>query len=352
MRKVALFSVLLVTFALAARIAGAAQTQAPDTSGTVFVTERQIGSVTAFDGETGKPIWTSKTGTTPIGVVKPRGTGKVYTSDEGSNQMSVFDARTGAPLRTIPMGNGPHHLMATGNGKLIYVAEFLQNTVGVVDTSTDAEIAHLEANPLPEARTHAVFITQNGKDLYATDTRADRTQQGDVAHIDASTGERLCNTMVGVDPSEILVTANGKIGYVTVRGENKVKELDLSGRCPLLTGREAIVGTAPDTMQLRGGTFAGKRTLVVALRGQPAQISLLDLETFTADLVDIPGHTTTGHHWLSRRGEFTFVAVESPAGLAVVNNDTGDVVADYLYPDPPGGTRAHGVFYAPKETTP
>jgi DNA-binding beta-propeller fold protein YncE len=348
MRRVALFSALLVTFALAARIA-AAQTQAPDTGGTVFVTERQLGSVTAFDGETGEPIWTSTTGKTPIGVVKPRGTNKVYTSDEGSNQMSVFDARSGAPIRTIQMGNGPHHLMATENGKLIYVAEFLQNTVGVVDTSTDTEIAHFEANPLPEARTHAVFITRDGKDLYATDTRADRTQPGDVAHIDALTGDRLCNTMVGIDPSEILVTADGTIGYVSVRGENKVKELDLQGDCPALTGREAIVGTAPDTLQLTGGTFAGdKKTLVVALRGSPAQISLVDLETFTAQLVDIPGHTTTGHHWLSRNGKFTFVALESPAGLAVVNNETGEVLADYLYPNPPGGNRAHGVFYEPE----
>jgi YVTN family beta-propeller protein len=353
MRRVALFSALLVTFALAARIAGAVQPQAQDTSGTVFVTERQLGSVTAFDGETGKPIWTSMTGKTPIGVVKPRGTNKVYTSDEGSNQMSVFDARTGSPLRTIPMGQGPHHLMVTGNGKLIYVGEFLQNTVGVVDTSTDAEIAQYVANPIAEARTHAVFITRNGKDLYATDTRADRTQPGDVAHINAVTGELLCNTMVGVDPSEILVTANGKIGYVSVRGENKVKELDLRGDCPVLTGHEAIVGTAPDTLQLTGHTFAGeKRTLVVTLRGTPAQISLVDLDTFTAQLVRIPGHTTTGHHWLSRHGEFSFVAVESPAGIAVVNNRTGEVAADHAYPNPPGGNRAHGVFYEPKATVP
>jgi hypothetical protein len=64
--------------------------------------------------------------------------------------------------------------------------------------------------------------------------------------------------------------------------------------------------------------------------------------------VDIPGHTTTGHHWLSRTGEFSFVAVENPAGLAVVDNDTGAVVADYPYPNPPGGNRAHGVFFAPR----
>jgi hypothetical protein len=44
----------------------------------------------------------------------------------------------------------------------------------------------------------------------------------------------------------------------------------------------------------------------------------------------------------------TFVAVENPAGLVVVDNETGGVVADYPYPNPPGGTRAHGVFYQPR----
>jgi DNA-binding beta-propeller fold protein YncE len=189
-----------------------------------------------------------------------------------------------------------------------------------------------------------VWITRDSKDLYATDTRADRTQPGDVAHLDGRTGKLLCNTMVGVDPSEILVRPDGSRGYVSVRGENKIKELDVSSACPRLTGREAMIGTMPDTLRL---TQDGK-TLVVTLRGTPAQISLLDTSTFAVRLVDVPGHATTGHHWLTANGKFTFVAVESPAGVAVVDNSAGSVVADYAYPSPPGGTRAHGVFYEPQ----
>ena len=162
------------------RSAGPASARHSDPRGTVFVTERQLGSVTAFDGETGSPLWTAKTGAAPIGVTVPRGTHKVYTSDEGSNQMSVFDARSGAPLGTIPMGPAPHHLLASHNGRRIYVGEFGQNTVGVVDTATDTEIAHYAASPLSSARTHAVFVTRDGKDLYTTNTRAVRTELGDV----------------------------------------------------------------------------------------------------------------------------------------------------------------------------
>jgi DNA-binding beta-propeller fold protein YncE len=313
-------------------------------SGTVFVTERQFGSVTAFDAATGMTHWTTMVGASPIGVTQPRGTKKVYSSDEGSNQMSVLDRGTGALLGTIPMGPLPHHLIASRDGKLIYVAEFGHNEIGVVDTSADYRAAGFVASPLANARTHAVWITRNGKDLYATNSRVNRSQPGDVAHLDARTGELLCNTIVGADPSEVLITRNGKLGYVSVRRENKVKELDVSGRCPVLTGREAIVGTMPDTLQL---TNDG-RTLVVTLRGTPAQISFLDTQTFVVQFVNIPGHTTTGHHWLSANSKFTFVAVESPAGLVVVDNDTGAVVADYSYPNPPGGTRAHGVFFIPQ----
>ncbi|HET6891901.1 MAG TPA: beta-propeller fold lactonase family protein [Pyrinomonadaceae bacterium] len=315
----------------------------PSSGGIVFVTERQLGSVTAFDAATGVAHWTATVGVAPIGVTQPRGTKKVYTSDEGSNQMSVVDRETGVMLGTIAMGPLPHHLMASSDGQFIYVGEFGHNQIGVVDTATDNRVAGFVASPLSNARTHAVWITRNGNDLYATNSRVDRSQPGDVAHLNANTGELLCNTIVGADPSEILVTPDGRFGYVSVRRENKVKELDLRDTCPVLTGREAVVGTMPDTLQL---TNDGQ-TLIITLRGSPAQISLLDTQTFAVQILNIPGHTTTGHHWLSQNSRFSFVAVESPAGLAVIDNETRTVVADYLYPNPPGGTRAHGVFYIP-----
>ncbi len=327
-----------------------------DLRGTVFVTERALGSVTAFDAESGEDLWTTMVGASPIGITVPRRTGKVYTSDEGANRMTVLDRDTGDFIKAIPMGPLPHHLMASPDGKYIYVGEFGSNQIGVVATCADARVAGFVANPLPEARTHAVWITDDGKDLYAANSRVNRADIGDVAHLDATTGRWLCSTPVGADPSEILATPDGKIGYVSVRRESRIKELDLTGACPILTGREALLpmlppdptgnplGTQPDTLQLT----KDRRTLVVTLRRTPAQIALVDTHTFDVRIVEIPGHTTTGHHWLSANGKYSFVAVESPAGFAVVNNRTGAVVEDYPYPNPPGGTRAHGVFFIPR----
>jgi YVTN family beta-propeller protein len=237
--------------ALAAAAAAAHPKKPPVPRGTVYVTERGAtpGTAAAFDATTGRVLWKADVGNLPIGIVRPEGTAKIYTSDEGSNQMSVLDRRTGRVIRTIAMGPQPHHLMASRDGDTIYVGEFGHNQIGVVDTATDRRVAGYLASPLADARTHAVWITRDGKDLYATNTRVDRTQKGDVAKLDARTGRLECNVEVGADPSEILVTPSGQVGYVSVRREDKVKELDLRGPCPVLTGREARVGTQPDTLQ-------------------------------------------------------------------------------------------------------
>jgi 6-phosphogluconolactonase (cycloisomerase 2 family) len=341
MRKLALLSVLLL--AATAGVAGADPTGIPGASGTIFVTERTtspaMSSVTAFDAATGDVLWTTPTGPNPISVTKPHGTARVYTSDENANRMSVFDERTGVFLQAIPMGSRPHHLMARMNGNFIYVAEFGQNTIGVVDTSTDTAVAHYAASANPAARTHAVWISNDGKNLYATNVVANT-----IAKLDASTGALVWELPIGDNPSEILVTQDDKIAYVSVRNEDKIKVIDVSGETPVPLG-DAEAKSQPDTLSLSND---GK-TLVVGLRASPsgrARAGLIDTATLMTRYVEMPAHTTTGHQWLSANGQFTFMAVESPGAVAVIDNDAGTVVDEYPYPG--GGSRPHGVFYEPQ----
>jgi DNA-binding beta-propeller fold protein YncE len=340
MRKLAAIFVLLVA---TAGVAGASPDRIPGASGTLFVTERTPASstVTAFDAASGGVLWTSATGPAPIGVTKPHGTDKVYTSDENANRMSVFDARTGALLNTISTGARPHHLMASRNGERIYVAEFGQNTIGVVDTSIDAVIAHYVASANPAALTHAVWISNDGRNLYATNSVANT-----ISKLDARTGSLLWEFPIGNNPSEILVTQDDRIAYVSVRNENLIKVVDVSGEAPVVIGT-AEARNQPDTLSL---TNDGK-LLVVGLRAAPtarARAGLIDTETLTTRYVEMPGHTTTGHQWLSANAKYTFMAVESPGAVAVIENATGAVVAEYPYPE--GGPRPHGVFYVPSVT--
>jgi DNA-binding beta-propeller fold protein YncE len=313
----------------------------PGASGTLFVTERTpaTSSITAFDAATGVVRWKSPTGPAPIGVTKPHGTHKVYTSDENANRMSVFDERTGAFRGAIPMGIRPHHLMASANGEFIYVGEFGQNTIGVVDTSLDAAIAHYPASANPGARTHAVWISNDGRNLYATNAGTANT----IVKLDARTGTLVWETPIGNNPSEILVTQDDKLAYVSVRNENKIRVVDVSGPAPVVIGNAEADGQ-PDTLSL---TNDGK-TLVVGLRSSPtgrARAALIDTETLITRYVEMPNHTTTGHQWLSANGKFTFMAVESPGAVAVIDNEAGAVVDEYPYP---GGPRPHGVFHEPR----
>lgn len=84
---------------------------------------------------------------------------------------------------------------------------------------------------------------------------------GTVAAIDVETGEISCELDVGVRPSEALVTRRGRIGYVSVRNENTIKEIDVSS-CRL-TGRSLDLGEQVDTLSLT----RDEAHLSVGLRG-------------------------------------------------------------------------------------
>jgi DNA-binding beta-propeller fold protein YncE len=345
MRKLALLALLLscpVAFATAAVSAG--KDAIPGASGTVWVTERTPGSssVAAFDAATGQVIGWTQVGSAPIGIVVPHGSDHAYSSDEAADQLSVISRDDVNVVATIPMGpaSRPHHLMASPNGKQIYVAEFNHNVVGVVDTRRNENLADYVASRNPLAKTHAVWIAHNGKDLYATNEGATQSSMGTLSKLDAVTGRLIWEIPIGVRPSEVLVTNNGKTAYVSVRNEDAVKIVDLGGEVPVV-GPSVPIGTQPDTLQL---TNDGA-TLVVGLRSVP-QLAFMDTATLAVRKVTAAGHGISGHQWLSANGKFTFVALESPGSLAVVETETGDVLRDTPYPT--GLPRPHGVFYEPR----
>lgn len=346
MRRLALLLMLAgLGAALVAAAALAALAHHPSTAvrGTVWAVERfdtGPNTVTAFDAATGEVRCTATVGKRPIGVTAPRHTGKVYTADERSNQLTVVSKRDCSILKQIPMGAFPHHLMASRDGDRIYVGEYGTNKVGVVDTATDALVAEWQASANPLAKTHAVWITKDGEDLYATNEGSTSSAMGTLSKLDAETGARIWEVDIGIRPSEVLVTRNGKTAYVTVRNENKVKVLDVRRDAPVQIA-EIAIGGQPDTMQLtRDGT------LVVGLRSIP-QMALMDTKTLSVRPVTFLGYGISGHQWLSPGGRYTFIALEStvtnrPGAIATVDNRSGEVVRTWDYPY---GPWPHGVFF-------
>jgi DNA-binding beta-propeller fold protein YncE len=346
MRKLTALKLLIVVGVLAgaalgtlALAGGASKTHLPN--GTIWLTERTPGlsTVAAIDARTGTPLGITSVGELPIGITAPRGLDKVYSSDEASHQMSVIDKDMVSVIRTIPMGpgSGPHHLMATRNGRYIYVGEYHHDKVGLVDTRLDQNVADFQASHVAGAKTHAVWITRHRRSLYATNEGPVQTGPGTLSKLDGRTGAFIWEVVVGNRPSEVLV-ARGR-AYVSVRNDDVIRVYDVRGSQPVQIG-EAEAQSRPDTLSLTND----KRTLIVGLRGTPARMAFIDTRSLTTEYLALPGGTT-GHQWLSRDSRFTFIALETPGAIGVVDNRTRSLVTTYPYPN--GLTRPHGLFFEP-----
>ena len=335
MRKLTLLTALAALSLVLATVATGAGRGIPGASGTLWVTEQSGNTVTAYDAATGAVLRHTAVGARPIGITSlPGPRAKTYSSDERANQMSVIDEETGVVVKRIATGLAPHHLMLSPNNQYVYVAEFGWNQIGVVDTDLDQRVAGFVASTNPNAGTHAVWVTEYGRFLYAANSRANT-----ISKLDAQTGELLWELPIGSNASEILVDRNNKLAFVSVRNEHKIKIVDVSGETPFVVG-EQVIGLQPDTLQLTNGN----EWLIVGLRGEPkATMAMMNTDTLAVRRVELTG-TTTGHQWLSANSKYTFIAVESPGGIAVVDNEAGVQIDFYPYP---GGQRPHGVYYEP-----
>src|SRR5439155_2317092 len=220
---------------------------------------------------------------------------------------------------------------ASVGGKLIAYGVFGTNKVGVIDAQTDALVGEWPASKNPAARSHSGVFAPDGRTVYVANDVVD-----ELSAVDPLTGELLW-TMSVPNAHELAVTSNGKTAYVSCRGGNALRVVDLERREIV---RTIPLGPAPDTLRLS----ANEKLLTVGLRGSPAQVAVIDTESFASKIVTIGGSgTIAGHQWTSPNGHFTFAAFEGPgAGVAVIDHEQDNAVVQVL--DYPG--RPHGVDFA------
>jgi YVTN family beta-propeller protein len=312
-------------------LAGGGVSKAPAirAEGTAWATSRGPDTVTAFDGATGRVLATVPVGKAPMGLAVPRGTNKLYVGNEGSNSVSVISLSRREVIKTIDVGSRPHHMHASADGNRVYVAEFGTNKIGVIDTMTDTLIAEWATGP-PTERTHAPAPTHDGKTLYAVNSMSNT-----LVALDAHTGAIQWSMRTGANPSELHITHDGRTGYLSVRNDDEVEVLDLAAR---QVTRRIPVGDQPDTVQLS----PDEQTLVVALRGTPAEVDVINLRSFAVSKILFPAERLAGHNWLSANGRYTFVSLDDPGAVGVIDHRTNSIVATWPYP---GGGSVHGMFY-------
>jgi len=317
--------------ALLCPLAGGGVSKSPllRAKGTAWATSRGPDTVTAFDGATGRVLATIPVGKAPMGLAIPRGTNKLYVGNEGSNSVSVISVPRREVIATIDVGSRPHHMYASADGSRVYVAEFGTNKIGVIDTMTDTRVAEWATGP-PNERTHAPAPTDDGKTLYGVNSTSNT-----IVALDAHTGAIQWSMPTGANPSELHITHDGRTGYVSVRNEDAVDVIDLLAR---RVARRIPVGDQPDTVQLS----PDERSLVVALRATPAEVDVIDLRTYAVAKIVFPGERLAGHNWLSANGRYTFVSLDDPGAVGVIDHRSNSVVASWSYP---GGGSVHGMYF-------
>ena len=304
-----------------------------DINGTVWVANRGADTIRGFDAATGTTVATvnMRPGSQPGDLAYAKG--KIYVAEEFGSPpaIAIVDAKSGVVLDRISTGPRPHHVHASVGGNLIAFGEFGTNRVGIIDTRTDTLLGEWQASANPAARSPAGVFCPDGHVVYVANEVVD-----ELSALDPLTGARLWSMSVP-KAHELIVTHNGKTAYVAGRTANVLYVIDLERQD---ITRTIPLGPMPDTLRLS----ANQKLLTVGLRGAPAQVAVIDTETFDIHVVTIGGATTVaGHQWTSANGHFTFAAFEGPgAGLAVIDHEHSDAVVQTLgY-----AGRPHGVTFA------
>ena len=218
--------------------------------GTVWVVNRDQEEVTVFDAATGDVLRTEPAGPGAHDVVVSSRAGKAYVTNDLDNTVSVFSASTADPIGLITFDprppetvTKPHHAKLSRDGSTVYVGLVGTNRIGLIDTATDTP-SELDSSASAAARAHAPRPSRKGRFIYVPHETGN-----EVTAVDAESGDFLLSVKPGLQPSEVLPTRRGRHLFVSLRGEGRVKVIDL--RTGLVSG-EVFIGdlTQPESLIL------------------------------------------------------------------------------------------------------
>ncbi len=314
---------------------------------TIWVVNRDLDTLTIFDAATGElrtptPVFA---GPSPHDIVVSGRADRVYVTNDPGNEISVFTASTHSYLGAISIGvnTSPHHAKVSADGRTVYVGLNSTNRIATIDTATDTVQREYTTSDNPTARAHAPRPSLRGQFIFVPHEMNGAVPGNEVSAIDAESGDIVMSVNAGVSPSEVL-PARGRRLYVAMRGEGKVKLIDLRTQTVV---DDVDVGTQPESLMLT----PDERTLIVSLRGTPAQIAFVNTVDMT--LIKTEPLTEDG------TGTFGDLAVMSPdrrfvyatfdrmtagtGGVAVIDVRRRKRVATWAYPST---GRPHGIAYS------
>jgi DNA-binding beta-propeller fold protein YncE len=309
---------------------------------TIWVTNRDQGTFMVFNAATGRRVTREPipVGTGAHDLVVSETAGKTFVMNELEDSVAVVSASTLERLDTIPLGPRPHHTKLSWNGRTIYVGLFGTNLIAAIDARTQTVRQYVSADATG-VQAHAPRPSHNGRFVYVPHEIGNL-----VTELRARTGEILRSVAPGDtsggQPSEVLPTRDGETLYVSMRNEGKIKKINLESFT--MTGEAVDVGTQPESLILT----PDERTLIVTLRGTPAQVAFVNTKSFTLErTVAIGGAGTFGDLAVaSPDGRYVFATFDAgqtgQGGVARIDLYRRTIVT-WPYP---GMGRPHGIAYS------
>lgn len=318
--------------------------------GTVWVVNRDLGQLAIFDAGTGKILKTLKVGAGAHDICISERARKAYIAAEADNAVTAVDTETLA-TESIPVSPLPHHLEPSHDGRTIYVSLASHPAAGAagapqyaaIDTR-DHSVTYMPTSHNPAARSHGV-TPERDKLYVAHDTGNELTG------IDLETGNIDFSIPNILRAEEVVASRSGDELWVSARGDNSVKRIDLDLDTPAVTA-SVPVGVQPESMMLT----PSERTLVLSLRGSPASLGFVDTRSVDTDtplvqVLPIAGTGTFGDlAVMTPNGRYVFATYDrglppNKGGVVVVDVRTRQIVNWWEYP---GEGRPHGIWYSKK----
>jgi DNA-binding beta-propeller fold protein YncE len=301
-------------------------------AGSVWVVNREAGEVAIFDARTGDVLARQSTGAGAHDVAISDAAGSAFITNENEDTISIVS--TGQlDATTVDLGPKPHHVEVSRDGDTIAVGLVGTNAVALIDTAT-GQTENITSSANPAAAAHGPYLLDGT--LYVAHETGD-----EVTAIETTTGEIVFSVGGISQPTEVLPDSKAELLYVSARGEDAIKVVDL--RTQSIVG-EVEVGDQPETLLLTGD----ERTLIVTMRGTPARLAFIDTGTLAVtELVDLAGPDTSGDlAAISDDDGFVYATFDrgetGTGGVAVVDVERRAVIDTWDYPDV---GRVHGIAY-------
>lgn len=197
------------------------------------------------------------------------GDDQILVLNKSGNSLMFVNPVSGQVETTVEVGNQPHELALAPNGQKLYVSNVGENTVSVIDMKTRK---HLRKIASPDFEfPHGIAFTPDSRTAIVTSERKKR-----VLLVDTSTDEvvRSIDTDQGGTHMAVM-TANGRLVYVTNRESNTVSAFDIKASkwerlIPVGKGGEGLA-LSPDEKELWVGNRGEDTVTVIDLeKGIPA----------------------------------------------------------------------------------